>query len=122
MDSVLGYVEQLSKMGAVAILLLTVAALGWYILKVRDPHEKRLEDAIDKISGALVQIGEISERNSQLFERQSEYLKDMLGSSIKSLQASVELNNKTVQELSHKVDLLIVTRPGVSDLNKPTLS
>jgi hypothetical protein len=107
---ILAYADQLAKLGTAAVLMLIIGGLAWYILKVRDPHERTLESSIERISEALTQIAAISERNQLLFERQAEYLKDSLATRLQSLESAVEHNSSVTTDLTHKVDLLILSK------------
>ena len=117
MESIFSIVKQLSELGIVSILLMFVSVLGLYIIKVREPYEKKLEEAIEKIGTALGKIAETNERNAALFEAQSNYLRDNLGDTIKSLKHEIEDHSTLVAAMSNKMDLLIVSQSRMSQNN-----
>lgn len=104
----IGLLKQLSELGMVGILLSIIAGLGWYMVKIREPHEKNLEEAIKRISIALQQIADTNDKTLNYLHSHTAYLQMDLGTKLSELKSNqTELHND-VMSVSNKLDLLIL--------------
>lgn len=104
----IGILKQLSELGMVGILLAIIGGLAWYMVKIREPHEKNLEEAIKRISVALQQIADTNEKTLNYLQSHTAYLQVDLGTKLLDLKAGQSELRADVIAISNKLDLLIL--------------
>ena len=109
--------KQFADGGIVLILLAILGSVAWYILKVRDPHEARLEATIEKISTALQQIDANHPRSLALFEQQADHHRSEVKSKLDSISTALSVTQTALGNLSSKMDLLAAIRTSTGVLH-----